>query len=302
MVILISIVAGILIYLLLNITAALYIGASENYNDSLKLYTELVGSDEKTAKKKKAEHTKELKKFEFKKEKIAVIAAAAGVFVLFYLAFSSILIGTCMAIAVFTLPYMQRKQKKEKKKKAVPLQLAEALRIITASLKAGESMTNAMIHCSDDLELLYKNEKENEFILYFQKMKSDLELGVSVDAVLKNFAEEWPYEDVRNFTAAITAVREKGGNLTEVMENVTRSISDKVKIETEIERQTAAKRFEAKIMNALPIVLFCLLSLISRDYMKPMYETAIGKALVILSVVLIIMNVIVSKKIVDLKI
>lgn len=130
-----------------------------------------------------------------------------------------------------------------------------------------------------------------------------MELGLSLDAVLTEFSRAWKYEEIRNFTAAVIAVREKGGNMTEVMENVTKTISDKMEIEMEIERQTASKKFEAKILSGLPIFLFFTLSLISKDYMRPLFDIRNWKEFWLgLCVLLILLSTVVTKKIVEIKI
>lgn len=306
MIVIISILAAILMYLLIDIIGVFYIGGSENYNEGIKILEKLNRPQEGLEEKRpffKAKRKSEWRKpNQKKKEVFFYVFIAIITFLVFSIFFSSVLMGFFMAALVPIIPILQKKQKEEKQKQIVLLQFAEALRIINTSLKAGESMTNSLISCSRDLDILYKREKEQSFLLSFQKLRADLELGLSLDAVLTEFSRAWKYEEIRNFTAAVIAVREKGGNMTEVMENVTKTISDKMEIEMEIERQTASKKFEAKILSGLPIFLFFILSLISKDYMRPLFDTAIGRVLVGLCVLLILLSTVVTKKIVEVKI
>ncbi len=59
---------------------------------------------------------------------------------------------------------------------------------------------------------------------------------------------------------------------------------------------------EAKILTIAPIFLVFMLSIFSPDYMKPMYETIVGRLLLLLGVILLVLNYFIGKKIIDIDI
>lgn len=179
--------------------------------------------------------------------------------------------------------------------------MRDVLNSIVSSLKAGLSINSALINCSNDLERLYALVKEKPMLDEFNKIKSDLNMGMSVDDALKNFMERIHMEDVDDLVNSVIIVRQKGGNLVEVMTNVRKMINDKLEMKREIETLIASKKLEAVIMTIVPIFIIVTLSIFSWDYMEPLYESFIGKIFIVLGFILLVVNYFVSKKIVDIR-
>lgn len=260
MVVLISILTGVLMFLLINVIGALYIGDSSNYNENKSIMARMDGLD--FSKRKNRRNRSEKK----------------------------------VSLSIF----LHRRDGKNKK--VISQQFKEALKMINNSLRAGRSIDNAIIKCGDDMAIMYSGKGNCALIESLQKIKFDLEIGVSLEEALYTFEEEWNNEDISDFCDAIIAVRTKGGNMAEIMDNVIKTITDKMEIDMEIERKLYGKKFESGILSFLPIAMFFILSVISRDYMSPLYDTAIGRVLVALSFVLIYLNFKISKKITNIEV
>ena len=101
---------------------------------------------------------------------------------------------------------------------------------------------------------------------------------------------------------ATLITKRRGGNLTEVLSNISKIISEKIEIKNEILVMTAGKRMEAKILSIMPIGIVTCLTLLSPEYMSPMYESLIGKTLMFIGFLFIALNYLVSRKIVKIDI
>ena len=132
-------------------------------------------------------------------------------------------------------------------------------------------------------------------------MVSEINMGNNLAEILLGFQERNPIEEVDNFVNAAIITERTGGNLSEVMVNVCDMIGDRIEIKREIESLTAAKRGESKILTIAPLVILPAMLFISPSYLKPMYDTLLGKGLMALASVLIIGNYILGKKIMDIK-
>jgi tight adherence protein B len=223
-------------------------------------------------------------------------------FIVSLLAFRSLFLSTIISLLGLTFPKAMISNTLKKRKERLNFQFRDALNSIMQSLKAGLSINSALIKCADDLERIYMSVKEKPILLEFRKIKNDLSMGASVDDVLLGFGKRAKLEDVDDFTNSIIIVRQKGGNLVEVMENVTKVITDRIAIKNEISVLTASKRVEARILVAIPIFIIVSISLLSPSYMEPLYSTFWGKILILLGIVFLVINYYIGKKITNINV
>lgn len=308
MVVIISILAMTLAFMIIDIAGSLYIGDSSNYNDNKRIISHLEGAEKKAIKTRRKISIKNWGLDKVKKrisgnlENVCAFAIAMLLFGISYKAFDSVYMGILGALCSLIIPKEIKESRKLKQHKELTMQFREAIKMINNSLKAGQSINNAIIRCSEDMEVMYSQKKDIGLIDSFKKIKFNLEIGTSIDDALREFSDKWNNEDIKNFCDAIIAVRLKGGNMVEIMDNVTKMITDKMDVDMEISRQTASKKFESRIFCCLPIVVFLLLSIISKEYMSPMYDTPIGKVLVVISVILVLLNYRFSRKITNIEV
>jgi tight adherence protein B len=239
-----------------------------------------------------------------KKNKIILLTGLVCVAIFFtvYLAFKSMVMSILIGLLGMLYPKITIEKEKEKRNKLMDMQLIDALNSIRNSMKAGLSVNSAFIKCSEDLERLYSHKREKPMLQEFKKIKKDLNMGIPMENVLKDFSNRVKTEDVDDLVNSIIIVRQKGGNIVEVINNISSCIIDKISIKKEIEVLTTAKRFEAKIVSIIPVLIILLISIVSPNYMEPLYGTTIGKTVIIFGIILLVANYFVNKKIVDIKV
>lgn len=237
-----------------------------------------------------------------KKYIIYTVAIFVAIFFITLMAFKSTFMSFMLSLMSFFYPKAMKKNEKKNKENLINTQLMDALSSITNSLKAGLSINSALIKCAEDLERMYSHVKVKPMLDEFKKVKNDLSMGTSVEDVLLDFSSRLKTEEVEDLVNSIIIVRQKGGNLVEVMVNVNTTLRDKILIKKEIEVLTSSKKFEAKIVSIIPVLIVLSLSIFSPDYMKPLYSSALGKILIILGFLLLVANYFIGRKIVDIKI
>lgn len=199
-------------------------------------------------------------------------------------------------------PYILSKQREKKMRKLLNYQLREALHALSASLRAGSSLNNALSRTYVDLSKIFVAEKHKPIVDEFSIIAYELDLMIPVDEVLMNFKERANLEDINDFVNVTLMTRKQGGNLNEVVARITDIISDRIEVEHEINTLVAGKQYEARILTMLPVVLVVLLSYMSPDYMSPMYESMLGKTLMVIGALLLFVNYIVGKKIIEIEV
>ena len=95
------------------------------------------------------------------------------------------------------------------------------------------------------------------------------------DALL-NMTERVPLLDVRFFVTALLVQKETGGNLAEILDNLSRVIRDRFRLYREVRTKTAAGRLSAMILIALPPIMMVLLSNLNPTYMRVLFDDPKG--------------------------
>ena len=147
-------------------------------------------------------------------------------------------------------------------------QLADAFLGLSSSLQAGTSLMGAL----ESLVIEQPPPLSQEFSLMVRKVK----LGVNLDDALVEMEERLDSLDFKVALSAIRISREVGGNLTEVMDNLSDTLRQKSAMEGKIESLTAQGKIQGYFMTALPLLLMAVLNVIEPEAMSQMYNTTIG--------------------------
>ncbi|MNZ69242.1 Bacterial type II secretion system protein F domain protein [compost metagenome] len=203
----------------------------------------------------------------------AAAIAAVLIFAGSYLFYHSVIVSFAAAALGLIAPRMRRKKLLDKRKERLKLQFKEALFSLTSSLAAGRALENAFLSTLDDLKLLYPDPR-TELLQEFQIIKHRLDNAEPLEYALRHFAERADIEDITQFVDALSACKRTGGDLLEVMKRTSTIIGEKLEIEQEIAVMIAQKKFEGRIMMAVPFVFLAFLGLAAPDYMEPLYSGA----------------------------
>ncbi|MDQ0111153.1 type II secretion system F family protein [Paenibacillus harenae] len=196
---------------------------------------------------------------------------ALALFAAAYLFYHSLIVAALLAMLGVMTPRYRRAALLQQRKDRLKLQFKEALFSLVSSLAAGRSIENAFVSTLDDLRLLYPDPR-TELLIEFQIISNRLDNAVPLEQALRNFAERAGIDEITQFADALAACKRSGGDLIEVMKRTSAIIGEKLETEQEIAVMIAQKRFEGKIMMAVPFVFLGFLSFAAPDYMAPLYS------------------------------
>ncbi|MCA0757409.1 type II secretion system F family protein [Paenibacillus sp. N4] len=194
-------------------------------------------------------------------------------FVSAYLFYHSAAVSCAAAALGIIVPRFRRKQQIERRRERLKLQFKEALFSLTSSLAAGRSLENAFLAAIDDLRLLYPDPR-TELLLELQIIRFRLDNAEPLESALRSLADRAQIEEMTQFTDALAACKRSGGDLVEVMKRTSAILGEKLDTEQEISVMIAQKKFEGRIMMAVPFVFLAFLGLAAPDYMAPLYGGA----------------------------
>ena len=182
--------------------------------------------------------------------------------------------------AILLSPYLIRylrfweRQAIQKRKQEFQLQFKEAIQSMATALNVGYSVENAMRETWKDLQLLYQ--KDEVILQEFRHMIRQLEMNLSVEAILKEFAARTEDEEVRMFVTVFSMAKRSGGDMIGIIRNAIYQISEKIDVKREIDTMMAAKKLEFRIMSAVPFAMICYMKISFPNFMDILYGNVLG--------------------------
>ncbi len=201
--------------------------------------------------------------------------AVLGAFVMGVLAgggvIGRILMGVGFAALGYFLPRMFVMYLRYKRLATIDDQLVDALLLMSNALKAGLSLQQSM-------ELVVR-EMKPPIADEIGRVVKEIHLGMLTDDALRHLRERVPLEDIRLAVDSILTLRETGGNLSETFEVISKTIVERKKVQGKIKTLTAQGMAQGVLICMMPPGLILLFSLMDENYMKPMFNTPIGWAM-----------------------
>ena len=217
----------------------------------------------------------------------AVVPAVA----LFLGAPTSVSIG--LVIVGASLPIMYVTIKRSKKLSMFGVQLSDALTIICNALRAGQSFQTAMKSVADEMEEPISRE--------FMRVFRETQYGMPLETSLARLVNRTKNQDLDLVCSAVIIQRQIGGNLAIILENISTTINQRIRLRGEVKSMTSAGRLSGYIIGALPVLIMVLLMFINPGYIDMFFATKSGRIMLIVSAVLEAIGFMIVNKIVNIK-
>lgn len=231
-----------------------------------------------------------------------LIALALGGFLLGVLVFGSVLFGLALSLIAVPYRFYLLSTLRRKRRDLLTIQFRDAMVSISASLRAGTSLRTAIERSLQDLRRVLYDQKQTPIIAEIEQMVREMQLGCSVEEALIRFRNRASLEDVSNFVNAALLCKVRGGNLPVVMASIAQIIGDKLAVKNQVQVLTAGKRMEASALTVMPGVLVVALSVLTPDYLSPLFTTLLGQLLALLAVIMLVAAFFIGRKITDIEV
>ena len=194
----------------------------------------------------------------------------------------------------------QVKEKGAGRRKKLLYDFREALNSLAVSLRAGYSVENAFREAAGDLSSTAG--EDSDITREWQYMAGRIRLSEPVEPLICDFAARSGVEDIENFAAVFSAAKRMGGNIGAIVRDAAESIQSRIEVEREIEASLASKRFEQRIMTAMPAGIIVYMRLGSPGFLDIMYTTLLGRLIMTVCLILYGAAVWWSRKIVTIEV
>lgn len=229
--------------------------------------------------------------------RLLLTCAALGsiTFLLLYSYFAQPFGFSLFAMALMTiapLAYVRRLRAKRMAK--MERQLPDALDLMTRALRAGHAFSSGLQMIGEEMPDPIASE--------FSAVADEVNFGVSLQQALINLTERVPITDLRYFVVSVLIQRDSGGNLTEVLGNLSRLIRERLKLMGRVKVLSSEGRLSAWVLGLMPFALGGIMTLGNRDFMKPMWEDPIGISITRVMIVTMVFGILLLRKIARIRV
>jgi tight adherence protein B len=172
-----------------------------------------------------------------------------------------------------SLPYLKLSRDRRKRLDKFEEQLPDALDMMTRALRAGYPFTESMHYIAQEMP----DPIAKEFSLTFEEINYGQDIRQAFNLLLMRVPST-------NLIAAVTAIliqRETGGNLAELLDKISDILRKRFRFQRKVKTLTAENRISAWVLSLLPFALFLVLSIMSPDFLKPLFNTETGHNILI---------------------
>lgn len=237
----------------------------------------------------------------FREKLFYILAVAVLAFSLGFIFYHNVVMSLFLTPFSLLYPRIRTKEIIEKRKNELNLQFKDMLYSLSSSLGAGKSVEASFKDALGDLSIIYPN-PETHIIKEVEYIVRRIEINDTIEAALEDLSERSHIEDIQNFCDVFKTCKRTGGNMVEVIKNTSNIINDKIEIKEEINTLLASKKFEQKVLTAMPILLIVLLSVTAADYMAPVFDKPAGRAVMTIAIAIIVSGYFISKRIMNIKV
>lgn len=204
------------------------------------------------------------------------------------------LVAPALALFVAILPLLFVAWRRQKRLLTIERQLPDALDLLSRALRAGHAFSAALKMAAEEVAEPIATE--------LRTVHDEVNFGVSLQQAFGHLSERVPITDLRYFVVAVLVQRETGGNLTEILGNLSRLIRERLKLFARVRVLSSEGRLSAWVLGVMPFALAGVLNIFNPDFMSVMWRDPIGIVITQYVLVLMAIGALVLVKIVKIRV
>jgi tight adherence protein B len=223
------------------------------------------------------------------------VVVALGIAVGGYFLFNTIVLAILAAVIGWFAPRWFVSYRQGKRLRDFSDQLGDALNLMVNGLRSGYSVLQAMEAVAREMPPPIAGE--------FARVVQEVQIGLPLDQALNNMLRRIKSDDLDLCITAINVQREVGGNLAEILDVISFTIRERVRIKGEVRTLTAQGRYSGYVISLLPIGLALVLFCVNKPYVERLFTSGFcGWAMVVCGLLMIGTGFIAIQKIVTIEV
>jgi tight adherence protein B len=177
-----------------------------------------------------------------------------------------------IAAGAAALPSLYVLRKRQSRIRKLEQQLPDALDLMSRALKAGHALPSGL--------QMVGEEAQDPIAGEFRIVHDEINYGVDVQTALMNLAHRVPSTDVRYFVIAVLIQRDTGGNLTEVLGNISTLVRERLKLLGKVRVLSAEGRMSGWVLGVLPFAVAGIINFLNPNFMSVLWTDPMGLKLI----------------------
>ena len=211
-----------------------------------------------------------MKKLDYKAALVFILLTIGGAYV-FYNRIYGFLPSIIIGVYGYRVVHKNNMEKERMKRLS---ELKSMMISFQSSLSAGKSMESSVHLAKNDLSQMYS--EKNSMVRALENVENKLQLRLSLDVCLKEFAEEVDIREAEDFALVISTIRKTGGNAVKIIKDTVERIVSEIELREEIATMVAAKRLELTVMVYMPSVISVFLRFSDKGFLDPLFGNMTG--------------------------
>jgi tight adherence protein B len=211
------------------------------------------------------------------------------VFLVTLMAGLAVILAAIFGILAASVPFMVLAVKRQRRFMKFEEQFTEAIDLLCRAVRAGHAFTTGLDLIAKEMPAPVAEE--------FERVYEQQNLGLPIRAAFENLMRRVPLTDVRIFVTAIMIQRDSGGNLAEILDNLSAVIRERFKLMRQVRVHTAQGRISLYLLVAIPPTMGIMLYFLNREYIMQLFTDPLGIRFLVIGITLQIIGYFVIRKI-----
>lgn len=224
---------------------------------------------------------------------ICILCALIGGFITFVVTFN-IWAAVFVGVAIPLCFWLWSSMAIGKRRKNFTEQLGDCLTTVANAMRAGYSFQQAMDVVAHEMEPPMSTE--------FERVTTDVAMGVPLEEALEQMNQRIGSPDFDLVVTAVLIQREVGGNLAQILDTISETINERIRMKREIGALTAQGRFSAWVLILLPFAVAAFCYFFNRDQMMLLFTEESGRMALAGVIIMEIIGFVVIQRIVDIEV
>ncbi|MCH8241206.1 MAG: type II secretion system F family protein [Planctomycetes bacterium] len=197
-------------------------------------------------------------------------------------------------VSVLLLPMMWINFRRAKRLRKITSQLPDVFDMMSQALRAGHALGGAV-------QIIYE-QMPPPIATEFAQVYHEQNLGVRIEDALQSMADRVDSLDVRFFVTAVVIQRQTGGDLAEVLDNISNVIRERIELAGLVRGLTAEGRLSGWVLFVLPFIVFGATMYLNPDYGSMLFDDPMGRILLMVAAGMQLMGIFMIRWIVNIKV
>lgn len=202
--------------------------------------------------------------------------------------------GWVLGLGLAILPWWRVSHRRGRRVQRIERQLPEALDLMARAMRAGHAFPSAVKMVADEMA----EPLGQDFRVLFDEMN----YGVPATEALARLAQRVPVRDVSYFVVAVLIQRESGGNLAELLDNISGIVRQRLKLLGEVRTLSAEGKLSAYILTALPFGVVVMVNLVNPTFMDVLWTDPLGHRMVGGALFMMLLGILWMRRIVRIRV